>query len=148
MFIKAKILAKDYHSTIHKSLITESDDVKVLDKVPLPELHLMEGITNHLFYGKGGLIDILSREKAMEWAIHTNVVSVGYHGEKFEGPECRKLLKSSDHLLSSGFLELVDNPLAVVPIATTFQAFNKLVQSCFGSDNVEDDVLHLLDKFI
>ena len=58
------------------------------------------------------------------------------------------LLKNSDNLLSSGFLESVDNPLAVVPIATTFQAFNKLVQSCFGSDNVENDVLNLLDDFI
>ena len=42
----------------------------------------------------------------------------------------------------------MDNPLAVVPIATIFQAFNKLAQSCFSSDNVENGVLYLLDKFI
>ena len=60
--------AKDFHSTIHKSLITESLDVKVLDRVPLPELHLMDCITNYLFCGKVELIDILGKKKAMQWA--------------------------------------------------------------------------------
>lgn len=140
--------AKDHHSTVNPPLLVEDNDVRTLDKVPLPELHLMEGVTNHTFYGKNGLVDVVGREKAMEWAVKTKVVSVGYHGEKFEGPECRKLLKNSDYLLSPAFLDGVKNPLSVIPLARTFQTFNKLVESCFGSGKLKGNVSDLLDQFI
>ena len=96
------VLSKDHSSFLEmggKVSDEEPEDIRVIGIVPLPELYRMEGVTNHLFYGKGGLVDLVGRDKAMEWAIKNNVVSVGYHGEKFEGPECRKLLKNSDHLL-------------------------------------------------
>ena len=47
----------------------------------------MESITNHLFYGEGELRGILGKKKATHWAIHTNVVFVGYYAEKFKDPE-------------------------------------------------------------
>ena len=44
----------------------------------------MEGITNHIFFDKGGLVDLVGKEKAMSWAVRNNVVSVGYHGENLK----------------------------------------------------------------
>ena len=108
----------------------------------------MEGITNHIFFDKGGLVDLVGREKAMSWAVQNNVVSVGYHGEKFEGPECRKLLKNSDYLTSTEFLDGLSNPFLVTPVAQTFQAFNKLVESCFGSGKLVGNVSTNLEKFV
>ena len=107
---------KHCNSTVNPSILHEDDTIRVIDKVPLPELHLMEGVLNHLFWEKGGLVDILGREKAMEWAQKCNVVSAGYHGEIFEGPASRKLLKNADYLLSEEYLANVSNPFAVVPI--------------------------------
>ena len=83
--------------------------MRIIDKVPLPELHLLLGVTNHLFWDKGGLVDLVGREKAMTWPIKCNVVSVGYHGEIFEGPACRKLIKSSDFLQAAEFLKDLEN---------------------------------------
>ena len=119
-----------------------------MDKVPLPELHLLLGVMNHLFWDKGGLNDLVGREKAMSWPIKCNVVSVGYHGEVFEGPACRKLLRSSDFLQSAEFLQDLENPLAIVPLSSAFLAFDKLVHSCFGANQIQEDLDKLLDNFI
>ena len=40
----------------------------------------MEGIVNHLFWEKGGLVDKLGREKALEWAVKFNVVQLDIMG--------------------------------------------------------------------
>ena len=76
-----------------------------------------------------------------------NVVSVGYHGEVFKGPASRKLLKNSDYLLSGEILSGVKNPISIIPITNTLQAFNKLVEACFGCNYFKGDVASLLEKF-
>ena len=135
------------NSTVNDSILQEDDDIRVLEKVPFPELHIMEGILNHLFWSKGGLVDILGREKAMEWAIKCNVVSAGYHGEVFEGPASRKLLKNSNFLLSKEFLVGVRDPLSLIPLVTTLQAFNKLVEASIGCNLLKGNIAALLEKF-
>ena len=41
-------------STVNPSVLQEGDDIRVLDKVPFPELHVMEGILNYgQSYGVG-----------------------------------------------------------------------------------------------
>ena len=39
---------------MHPSVIEEEDDVRVIDKISLPELHILMGVVNHIFWGKGG----------------------------------------------------------------------------------------------
>lgn len=135
------------NSTVNPSILEEEDSVRVIDKVPLPELHLLLGVVNHLFWDKGGLIELLGRDKAMSWAIKFNVVSVGYHGEVFEGPACRKLLKNADFLLSPEYLEGIHDPISLIPLATTLQSLNKLVEACFGTEMIKDNVSMLLENF-
>ena len=68
--------------------------------------------------------------------------------KSFEGPVCRKLLKSSDFLQSAEFLKDLENPLTIVPLSSTFLAFNKLVHACFGANQLQKDLDKLLDNFV
>ena len=88
--------AKFCQSTINPSLIQEDDNITVLSKCPMDELHVLEGIFNHIFFK--GLVIAIGKENAMKWPKKLNVVSVLYQVEKFEGNGCRKLLKTS-HIL-------------------------------------------------
>ena len=127
-----------------KCLVGFDQIVQIIDKVPLPELHVLLGVMNHLFCDKGGLIDLV---RVMPWPIQCKVVSVGYHGEVFSGPAYWKLLRSSDFLKSAKFLQDLENPLANVPLSSTFLAFDKLVNTCFGANNLQEDLNKLLDNF-
>lgn len=135
------------NSTVNDSLLQEDDDIRVIDKVPFPELHVHEGVLNHVFFEKGGLVDVLGKEKAMQWPKKLGVVSVGYHGEKFEGPACRKLLKKADYLLSEEFLKDVTNQVALIPIVQVLRAFDKVVEATFGCKYLKGDVSQLVVNF-
>ena len=63
---KDKKLARDCHSTINKPLFVEDPDIKVLEKCVIPELHVMQGFVNHLFWDS--LVPFLGREKSLLWA--------------------------------------------------------------------------------
>ena len=117
------------HSTINPSLIEEPDHIRVIDKVPLPELHLLLGVVNLIFWGNGGLIHKLKREKdldltwatekALQYANKANAVSEAYHGRVSESGACSDLLKEADYLLSNEFLVNVEDPFKIVPICRT-----------------------------
>merc|ERR1711872_1205898 len=74
-------------------------------------------------------------------------VSAGYHGEVFEGPASRKLLKNSNFLFSKEFLVGVRDPLSLIPLVTTLQAFNKLVEASFGCNLFKGNIAASLEKF-
>ncbi len=67
-------------------LIEEGENISILEKCPMDELHIMEGIINHIFFN--GLPVRIGKENAMKWPNKVNVVSVLYHGENFEGNSC------------------------------------------------------------
>ena len=46
---KQKRPARLSQSTIHAPLLEEKDDIPVIEKCILPELHLLQGFVNHLF---------------------------------------------------------------------------------------------------
>ena len=135
--------AKLADSTVNPSLIEEDDDLRVLDKCPPGELHLLQGFTNHLFFH--GLVPLLGRDKAMKWPLALNVVSQSYHGEVFEGNAARKLIKNSDLLQSPEVMNDID-PLAVQPYISAFKAMDALVSSCFGTHKVKGNVSELVEK--
>ena len=60
---KDKKLAKNCHSTINEPLFKENDDLLILDKCIIPELHILQGFVNHLFWD--GLVHLVGQEKAL-----------------------------------------------------------------------------------
>ena len=60
-----KKLAKECNSVINAPLFDENDDTCVIEKCVIPELHIMMGFTNHLFWK--GIVPIVGREKALIW---------------------------------------------------------------------------------
>lgn len=136
---KRKIKARMCHSTVNPSLIKESDEIYILEKCIVPELHLMQGFVNHLFWD--GLVKLVGREKALIWPKKLNVVSKNYQGDIFEGNACRKLLKEADKLNDS---EITCNQLQIQPYISVFKAMNKVVDSCFSTRKVSENLdLHL-----
>lgn len=144
-----KEMAKEAGSTIHEAIFQENDDVHVIEKCVIPELHVMQGFVNHMFWK--GLVPLLGRERALKWPNGLNLVSANYHGEAFEGNACRELLKNSEKL---------DNPeiygdvgkIGVMPFISAFQSMNKVVKNCFSTRRCDDlaleRLLHELKKMV
>ncbi|CAH1107748.1 unnamed protein product [Psylliodes chrysocephalus] len=133
----AKKFAKHYHSTINPPLFIENDDRLVIEKCVIPELHILQGFTNHLFWK--GLVPLLGREKALVWALKVQVISKNYHGEVFEGNACRKLLKNADKLNDQDIYGHVGY-FKILPFIQAFKEMNKLVDCCFSTGPVYSDI--------
>lgn len=131
-----KKLAKNCHSTINLPVFEEPDDMTIIEKAIIPELHEIQGIVNHIFFD--GLVPLLGQDNAFKWPKKFCLVSKHYHGEKFEGNACRQLLKESDSLYDKTILQDI-SPLMVMPFVQTLKALNKLVDSTFKSGRWNDD---------
>ena len=68
--------ARYCHSIVNPCLIQEGENIPILEKLPMDELHIMEGIINHIFFK--GLVIKFGKENAMKWPKKVNVVSVLY----------------------------------------------------------------------
>lgn len=75
--------SKICHSTVNKSLIEEENDINILAKCVLPELHLLQGFVNHVFWN--GIVNLVGEERALIWPKKLNLVAKNYHGCTFEG---------------------------------------------------------------
>lgn len=140
---KDKKLAKECHSTVNAPLFDEDDDTCVLQKCVIPELHVLMGFVNHLFWK--GLVPLLGRERALLWPKSLCVISKNYQGEAFEGNACRKLLKHPDELLKSNICGEV-GPLKLVPFVSSFKAMDKLVNACFSTRQVNSNCEKLVKE--
>lgn len=131
-----KKLAKNCHSTINLPVFDEPDDVPIIEKVIIPELHEIQGIVNHIFFY--GLVPLLGEENAFKWPQKLCLVSKHYQGENFEGNACRRLLKESDRLYDKDIL--TDTSLfEIEPFVQTLKALNKLVDATFKSGRVHGE---------
>lgn len=136
--------AKECFNVINKPLFEENENVQVFQKCIIPELHLMQGFVNHLFWK--GLVPLLGRENALKWPKNLNIIPKNYQGEIFEGNACRKLLKYANELTSKEVLGNV-NQILVMPFVASFNVMNKIVDKCFGTTKteaqLESDLKHL-----
>lgn len=130
---KNKKLGKECHSTINLPLFSEDDDTYVLEKCIIPELHILQGFVNHLFWK--GLVSLVGKEKALLWPQKLNLVSKNYHGDAFEGNACRKLLKEADALEDPQIYEKV-GIFKIKPYVGAFKAMNKIVICSFTAGKV------------
>lgn len=132
-----KKFAKECGSTINRPLFEEADHTRVLDKCVLPELHLMQGFVNHLFFN--GLVKLLGKDTAFLWPKKLNIISKNYHGELFEGNACRKLLKEAHELNDSEIYRNVGY-FAIVPYINAFKAMDKIVHKYFSQRNLQSEL--------
>lgn len=131
-----KRFAKNCQSTVNLPLFDEDDEMPVIEKVIIPELHEIQGIVNHIFFD--GLVPLLGRENALKWPKKLNLISKHYHGEKFEGNACRRLLKEADKLNDKDILQSIPI-LKVIPFIQLLKTFNKLVDATFKSEHLHND---------
>ena len=87
-----KKYAKECRSCINPPLFDEDNKVCVFEKCVPPELHLLQGFVNHLFWD--GLVPLLGRENALLWPKKLKLIAKNYQGDVFEGNACRKLIVS------------------------------------------------------
>lgn len=118
------------HSTVNKPIFQENNDVKVIEKCVVPELHLLEGFVNHLFWK--GLVPLVGRETALTWPKKLKVVPKNYQGELFEGNACRKLLKHADKLYDKEIVHSSAIKLRLEPFVASLKIMNDIVHSCFS----------------
>lgn len=135
--------SQECHSTINAPLFAENDSTTVLEKCPVPELHVMQGFVNHHFWR--GLVPLLGRDKALLWPQSLGLISKSYHGETFEGNACRALLKNADRLDSQTIWGDVGY-FAVVPYINAFNNMNKVVHCAFTSKQVGEGLRSYLDE--
>lgn len=138
---KNKKKSKEFHSCINMPLFNEEDDMYVIEKCPIPELHVLQGFVNHVFWD--GLVPLLGKDKALLWPKKLNLIAKNYHGEVFEGNACRVLLKNADGLNDPEICENVGK-LCLVPFISTLKSMDKVVNCCFSTKQVGVD----LEKYI
>ena len=136
--------ASQAHNTVNEPFFDEDDDTLVISKCVIPELHLLQGVVNHLFFK--GLVPLLISEVAFLWPESLFISSKNYHGRVFEGNACRKLLKSAD-MLDRKEIYINVGRLSLVPYLNAFKAMDKVVSSCFSTKKVGKDLDNNLKEF-
>lgn len=139
-----KKLAKDCESTINPPLFDETSETTVLSKCIIPELHILQGFVNHLFWN--GLVKLLGEKVALIWPTKINAIAKNYHGRVFEGNACRKMIKEVDTLLDDEILQSVDR-FQLEPYIQAFKCMDKVVTYCFSTKLIGDEnVPKLIDN--
>ena len=152
MFIKNgcdKIKGKQSFSTVNKSLIVGEPDLPVISICSVPELHVMEGITNHLY--NDGMVPIFGREN-LESCIKEIGVSLNPRGDAFNGNNSMKLLTNCRKLLENDDIDDV----TMTPFVEGMEALKNLVDLCFtasdfdekNADKIIDAVTYLKQKYL
>ena len=122
---KQKKDAKNFGNVVHLPIIC--DDIEnhapVISLIPPPELHLLIGPVNKLYYS-------LENEwpESEAWLKSCNVKKEEYHGGQFVGNDSRKLLKNVHKL------EALNPPTSIEKFISAFNSFNAVVEACYGMD--------------
>lgn len=116
----------------------------VIEHIPIPELHLLLGITNRLY--KECVSELPAAE---QWSKQFNLVRERYHSKTFEGNECKKLLDNVPVLETICSEENANS--RVWKIVRAFKSFQCVVHSCFGNTlraSYEEDLARFTTDFM
>ena len=132
------------------SLFPEEGDVE--EYVSCSDCHLVLGVTKHLHNNAEDRYPRFS-----EWAEELHIGKCDYHGQMFEGRECRKLLANVDvlrRIIASDVAPRTtraaaanlpsEHPMQV--FVDAFSTFNDVVKSCFGME-LEDNYSSAIAAF-
>lgn len=129
-----KKMAKNFQSTVNLPLFEEDDQMYVIEKLIIPELHEVQGIVNYMFWS--GLVPLLGKENALKFPQKLNLISKHYHGNTFEGNHCRMMIKHAEKLRDKKILGTC--PIFhVIPYIETFKSLDKLVSKCFTTKKID-----------
>lgn len=129
--------ANECHSTVNLPLFNDEDNVYIIEKCIVPELHILQGFVNTMFWN--GIVPLLGRENAFVWPKKLKLIARNYHGNIFEGNACRKLLKEADKLLDPEVMSEC-TLFEIMPFISTFKAMNKIVENCFSIKRVAENL--------
>lgn len=141
--------AKLSYSTVNKPLIGGEQDLPVISICSVPELHVMEGITNHLY--NDGMVPIFGRD-SLESCIKEIGISLNPRGDAFNGNNSMKLLKNCRKLLDDNEID----DIAMTPFVEAMEAVKHLVDLCFTAkefdekdvEKVTDAIKNLKQKYL
>ena len=121
---KSKKVAKNFFNCVHEPIIAGEDDEKIIDILPLPELHLGLGITNNLLFKANTLA---GKDLVIKWANGLNVYQEVFGSKQFNGESCVTLLNNIDSLKKK-------LPRKLKFFATTLKAFTEVRKCRFGDE--------------
>ena len=133
--------SKFFYNCLNPSLLEESDNMRVIEKFIIPELHLILGFVSLIMKS---LENMVGKERAMLWPSKLHLVAKGYQGGTLEGNACRKLLKQADRILDPEVLGNVPS-LMVQPIVHAVKCMDKLVTASFSTDIITEDLDPLIN---
>jgi hypothetical protein len=128
-----RIKAKNYDNVVHPSIVNGQNEKSVLELIPPPELHLLIGPVNTMYFGLKKVWTDCDK-----WLKKCNVQQEAMHGGSFNGNNCRTLLKKIDDLQAMC-------PIQCLPYVAAFRSFSKVVSSCYSNDLNPDFENHILD---
>ena len=136
--------AKMYQNVVNRPLLIGEDEVKTLEILNPPQLHLMTGVL-------GKLIKEMEKhtgEKFVSRFLRQEDISrCVYQGSRsFEGNQARKLLKSVDKLEREVKSLNIETLIQVLPYVETLRSFDKVVSSCFAQ-NLDPDYNTAIQTF-
>jgi hypothetical protein len=119
----------DFFGCVNDPLIYGNDWRSIYDVVPLPELHLLSGVTNHICNKLNDEWSKVAGEDAFyKWAEDTHSIRMDAHqGKGFKGNNARKILEKAHELALDKAL-----PKELVHFAHALEAFNTVVIGSFG----------------
>ena len=125
---------KEYGNCVHAPIFKESDDTKVIDMYPPPELHLLLGAVNTLYLGL-----VSSWPDASTWTDAIHVTREAMHGGSFTGNSCKKLLNNTDILENLA-------PQECGRYVTVLKSLKDVVDACFGK-KLDPNYIELIRQF-
>ena len=144
--------AKEFLNVVHPPLLTQPDDKLLADVFNVPGLHCMTGVV-------GKLIDEI--EKSFpdnknsragtsfvdQFLRDNNIHRAEYQGShSFEGNHARKLLRDITKMRTEAQKLSEETKKRILMIISTLEAFNSVVESCFGV-NLEGDYKEAIRNF-
>lgn len=130
--------AKNFHNVVQEAIILcgEEDNIRVLEFCALPLLHILLGIVNRTYAEM-----IMKVPEVSQWPADLHLHIENYHGQAFEGNECKRLLENLPLLQDILTKEQLEEISPLVQILETFQQINHYVHQ-------EEVDMHLLHESI
>ena len=130
-----KAKGKLSNSTINKSLVHGEPDLPVIAVCSVPELHVMEGITNHVF--NDGMVPTFGRE-LMEECLKDIGVSLNPRGDAMNGNNSMKLLAKCRAFLDQECFPNIDNNLMIL-FVECLEALKNVIDLSFTANEYDMD---------
>ena len=127
---------------MHLPILRCTDDIRVLEKFPPPELHLIIGIVAKIFN------ELTKKWDGTEkWLLEIHIDQESYHGGAFTGNSAKKLLNNI-----SKREEIAEEEMEICqPFIDAFKAFEKVVDACFGmelTDGFQNSIQEFHDAYM